>query len=89
MSPTWRSGVSPASTATAAVGARFGISGFLLATMGAAIVAAPRTLPLMFLAVRQRPSTARRVLAGMVGGPTAAYWSNVSRSWPLISWLSR
>ena len=50
----------------------FAVAGALLLSMGGGIVAAPATLPLMFLAVRRHPSRAFRVGAAVVGGLTAA-----------------
>jgi hypothetical protein len=50
----------------------FVIAAFLLISMGGAIFAAPITLPLMFVAVRRRPSTPCRAAATVIGGLTAA-----------------
>lgn len=44
----------------------------LLLTFGAGIVAAPLTLPVMFLASRRHPTRAFRLSAMIVGGLTAA-----------------
>jgi hypothetical protein len=49
----------------------FVISGLLLLSMGGAVVAAPLTLPLMYLAVRRRPTPAFRWAGGIIGGLTA------------------
>jgi hypothetical protein len=44
----------------------------LLVSFGGAIVAAPVTLPLLFLAARSMPSTGYRIWAGIVVALTAA-----------------
>jgi hypothetical protein len=55
----------------------FVASGFLLLTMGGAIVAAPVTLSLMFLAARRHPTRGFRLAAAVLGGLTAAeaFWA--------------
>lgn len=50
----------------------FLVSAFLLVSMGGAVLAAPVTLPLMFVAVRRRPSTPFRAAAAVIGGLTTA-----------------
>lgn len=48
-------------------------AGVLLTSIGGlGIVAAPVTLPLLFLVVRRRPTQAFRIAAAVIGGLTAA-----------------
>ena len=48
----------------------FLLGGFLLMSYGGAVVAAPLTLPLMYLAVRRHPTTAFRWAGGVIAGLT-------------------
>lgn len=48
----------------------FLLSGFLLMSMGGAVVAAPVTLPLMYLAVRRHPTAAFRWAGGVLAALT-------------------
>lgn len=57
----------------------FVVCGLLLITMGGAVVAAPVTLPLMYLAVRRHPTLAFRSAGGLIGGLTA-----VELAWALV-----
>ena len=50
----------------------FIVAGFLLLSMGGAIVAAPLTIPLMFVAVRRHPTRAFRVAGTLIAGLTVA-----------------
>jgi hypothetical protein len=50
----------------------FVAAGFLLASMGGAILAAPVTLPLMLVATRRHPTRSFRVSAAIIAGATAA-----------------
>lgn len=50
----------------------FVATGVLLLSFGGAIVAAPATLPLMFIARRRHPTCLFRVFASALGGLTAA-----------------
>lgn len=50
----------------------FAVAAFLLASMGGKIVAAPITVPLMFLASRRHPTAAFRVAGVLLGGLTVA-----------------
>jgi energy-converting hydrogenase Eha subunit G len=59
--------------------ALFVLSGFLLMSMGGAVVAAPLTLPLLYLAARRHPTRAFRWAAGIIGGLTA-----VELAWALV-----
>ena len=52
--------------------ALFSIAAFLLLSMGGAIVAAPLTVPLMFVVVRRRPTTGFRVTGAVLTGATVA-----------------
>jgi len=52
--------------------ALFGLSGFLLLSMGGAIIAAPLTMPLLFVVVRHHPTTAFRVVGVLLVGATSA-----------------
>ena len=52
--------------------ALFPIAAVLLVSYGGAIVAAPVTLPAMFVVVRRHPSTGWRAAGALVGGCTAA-----------------
>lgn len=49
----------------------FLLSGLLLMTMGGAVVAAPLTLPLMYLAVRRHPTAPFRWVGGVLAGLSA------------------
>jgi apolipoprotein N-acyltransferase len=51
--------------------ALFAVCGFLLMSYGGAVVAAPVSLPLMYLAVRRQPTTAFRWAGGIIAGLTA------------------
>ena len=60
--------------------ALFVVAGVLLTSIGGAgIVAAPVTLPLLFLVARRRPTRPFRVVAAVLGGLTAA-----ELSWGLL-----
>lgn len=48
----------------------FLLSAFLLMTWGGAVVAAPATLPLLYLAVRRHPTAAFRWTGGVLAGLT-------------------
>ena len=50
--------------------ALFCVSAFLLLSMGGAIVAAPLTVPLMFVIVLHRPTTAFRTIGVLLAGAT-------------------
>jgi len=50
----------------------FAVAAFLLVSMGGAIVAAPVTVPLMFVASRRHPTRAFRIAATVLGGLTVA-----------------
>jgi hypothetical protein len=50
----------------------FIVAGFLLLSMGGAIVAAPATVPLMFLATRRHPTRSFRVAGAALGALTLA-----------------
>jgi len=52
--------------------ALFGVSAFLLLSMGGAIVAAPVTVPLLFVVVRHHPTTAFRVTGALLAAATSA-----------------
>jgi hypothetical protein len=51
--------------------ALFVVCGLLLMSMGGAVVAAPVTLPLMYLAVRRRPTPGFRWAGGVIAALTA------------------
>ena len=51
--------------------ALFVVCGLLLMSMGGAVVAAPVTLPLMYLAVRRHPTAGFRWAGGVIAGLTA------------------
>lgn len=57
----------------------FIVAGLLLMSMGGAVFAAPVTLPLMYLAVRQHPTRPFRWLGGPIAALTAteAVWAIV------------
>ncbi len=61
----------------------FLVSAFLLLTMGGAIVAAPLTVPLMFLAVRRRRTRGFRIAGAVLGSLTIAevVWAIVYLAW--------
>ena len=59
------------------------VAGFLLVTMGVAIVAAPLTLPLLFRAVKRHHRRAFRTAAAVVGGLTAA-----ELAWALVYFVA-
>jgi hypothetical protein len=69
-----RSGSAPSTeTRRSAAGvALFCVAGFLLVSMGGAIVAAPLTVPLMFLVTRRHPTPAFRVAGAVLTGATVA-----------------
>ena len=50
----------------------FIVAGVLLLSMGGAIIAAPATIPLMFLAVRRHPTRAFRIAGTVIAGLTVA-----------------
>jgi hypothetical protein len=50
----------------------FCVAGFLLVSMGGAIVAAPLTVPLMFLVTRRHPTRAFRTAGTALTGATVA-----------------
>ena len=50
----------------------FCVSAFLLLSMGGAIIAAPITVPLMFVVTRRHPTTAFRVTGALLVGATVA-----------------
>jgi len=50
----------------------FAVAGFLLVSMGGGIVAAPVTVPLMYVASRRHPTRAFRLAATVLGGLTVA-----------------
>jgi hypothetical protein len=50
----------------------FAITGFLLVSLGGAIVAAPVTVPVMFLAASRHPTSAFRVTTAVLGSLTVA-----------------
>lgn len=50
----------------------FAVAAFLLLSWGAAIFAAPVTVPLMFLASRRHPTVAFRITGVVLGGLTVA-----------------
>lgn len=50
----------------------FAVAAFLLVSMGGAIVAAPITVPLMFLVSRRHPTAAFRTAGVVLGGLTVA-----------------
>ncbi len=52
--------------------ATFLAAAFLLVSMGGAIVAAPVTVPLMYVVSRRHPTGAFRIAAAVLGGLTAA-----------------
>ena len=52
--------------------ALFAISAFLLLTMGGAIVAAPVTVPLLFVVARKRPTRAFKGVACVLAAATVA-----------------
>ena len=52
--------------------ALFCLAAFLLVSMGGAIVAAPLTVPLMFVVVRHRPTAAFRTIGATLTGATVA-----------------
>jgi hypothetical protein len=47
-------------------------AGFLLLSMGGAIIAAPLTLPLLFVVTRRHPTTAFRTIGALLAGATVA-----------------
>lgn len=59
--------------------ALFVFCGLLLMSMGGAVVAAPVTLPLLYLAVRGHPTPAFRWAGGVLGGLTA-----VELAWAVV-----
>jgi hypothetical protein len=46
------------------------VAGFLLLSMGGAIIAAPLTVPLMFIAVRRHPTRVFRITGTLIAGLT-------------------
>ncbi len=50
----------------------FGVSGFLLLSMGGAIIAAPVTIPLMYIAASKNPKQGFRVAATALSALTTA-----------------
>jgi len=50
----------------------FAVAAFLLVSMGGAIVAAPVTVPLMYIVSRRHPTGAFRIAAAVLGGLTMA-----------------
>jgi hypothetical protein len=52
--------------------ATFCVAGFLLLSMGGAIIAAPLTVPLMFVAMRRHPSRGFRIAGAVLIGLTIA-----------------
>ena len=50
----------------------FVVAAVLLVSMGGAIVAAPLTLPALFLVVRRHPTRGFRIAGAIIGGLTAA-----------------
>jgi hypothetical protein len=50
----------------------FCVAAFLLISMGGAIIAAPLTVPLMFLATRRHPTAAFRSIGAVLIGATVA-----------------
>ncbi len=50
----------------------FAVAAFLLVSMGGAIVAAPVTVPLMYVVSRRHPTGAFRIAAAVLGGLTVA-----------------
>ena len=50
----------------------FLVSGVLLLSMGGAVIAAPLTVPLMFVAARRRPTRAFRIAGTLIAGLTVA-----------------
>jgi hypothetical protein len=50
--------------------ALFCVSGFLLLSMGGAIIAAPLTVPLLFVVMLHRPTTAFRTIGALLAGAT-------------------
>ena len=83
---------STASTRAAGV-VLFLVAGLLLTSFGGlGIVAAPVTLPLLFLSVRDHPTRAFRIAGALVGGLTAVEltWGLlylVAREGPVASWM--
>jgi hypothetical protein len=63
---------SPETRCFAAGVALFCVAGFLLVSMGGAIVAAPLTVPLMFLVTHRRPTRAFRSAGAVLTGATVA-----------------
>ncbi len=59
--------------------ALFVVSGLLLMSYGGAVLAAPVTLPLMYLAVHRHPTPAFRWAGGVIAGLTA-----VEVTWVLV-----
>lgn len=57
----------------------FLLSGLLLLTMGGAVVAAPLTVPLMYVAVRRHPTAAFRWVGGVLAGLTT-----VELAWAVV-----
>jgi hypothetical protein len=49
----------------------FAVCGLLLVSMGGAMVAAPASLPLLYLVASRRPTRASRTAAAIIGGLTA------------------
>lgn len=60
----------------------FLLTGFLLLTMGGAVVAAPVTLPLLYVVVRRHPTRPFRWVGGVLGGLTA-----VELAWAVVYFL--
>jgi hypothetical protein len=50
----------------------FCVAGFLLISMGGAIIAAPVTVPLMFVAAHRHPTKPFRAVAAALAGATSA-----------------
>ena len=50
----------------------FCVAAFLLISMGGAIIAAPLTVPLMFVVTHRHPATAFRTIAAVLTGATVA-----------------
>lgn len=79
-------------TRTRATALVVAVSAFLLVSMGGAIVAAPLTLPLMYLGVRRGPTRSFTIVGGLVSALTtaevvwAAAYVTIGESEPWI-WL--
>ncbi len=70
----------------------FVMAAVLLVSMGGAIVAAPMTLPALFLVVRRHPTCGFRIAGAIIGGLTAAEvaWAAVylvAGEAPVVIWL--